>query len=70
MAADPVTAIAILLSQVFGFVVDPDGLEQMKREHEIELLQAGIRIAAAEKNHAVVDALFVRFRMLSQKHTA
>lgn len=67
MAADPVTAVATLLSQVFGFVVDPDGLSQMKVEYEIEVIHAAIQIARSQRNDAALDGLFERYRELSKK---
>lgn len=71
MAIDAaVTAVAELLSKVFGFVVDPDGLEQMQVEHEIEVIHAAIKVAQAKKDVAAVDALFVRFRELSKRLAA
>ena len=70
MASDPVTAVATLLSQVFGFVVDPTGLEQMKLEHEIELIHAGVKIAQAKHDTAAVDVLLGRYRELSKRLSA
>ena len=60
-----VGAVAMLLSKVFGFVVDPDGLATMKREHEIEVIHAGIKIALDKGDSDAVDLLFQRYRELS-----
>ncbi len=61
-----VGAVAKLLSQVFGWIVDPTGLEQMKLEHRIEVISAGVRIAIAKKDYAAIDVLFTEYRMLAK----
>lgn len=61
-----VGAVATLLSQVFGFLVDPTGLEQMKLEHRIEVISAGVRIAISKKDYAACDVLFTEYRQLSK----
>jgi hypothetical protein len=58
--------VAKLLSQVFGFIVDPTGLEQMKLEHRIEVISAGVRIAISKKDYVALDVLFTAYRQLSR----
>ena len=41
-----VGAVASLLEKVFGFVVDPAGLEKMTREHRLSLIQVAYEIVA------------------------
>lgn len=67
MAADPVTAVATLLSQVFGFVVDPDGYEQLARESKLKLIQRGIDEAIGKNDWATCDVLLGRLRDLRQQ---
>lgn len=64
MAADPITAVATLLSQVFGFVVDPGGFSRMKLAHQLEVIHAGIKVATDNGNAGAVDALFEQYREL------
>lgn len=59
-------AVATLLSKIFGFVVDPDGLKTMKREHELEVIHAGIQVALDKGDHDAVDLLMQRYRELRQ----
>lgn len=67
MASDPITAIATLLSKVFGFIVDADGYEQLARENKLKLIQRGINDAIANNDWASCDALFIRLRELRQQ---
>jgi hypothetical protein len=62
-----VGAVAILLTKIFGFVVDPTGLAAMKREHELEVIHAAYKIALDRGDTDAVDALLDRLRGLSQK---
>ena len=64
-----IAAVATLLTKVFGFVVDPDGLAQMQLEHRLEVISAGVRIAIAKKDYDALDTLFTEYRMLSKKLT-
>jgi len=61
-----IAAVATMLTKVFGFVVDPDGLQQMKLEHRIEVISAGMRIAISKKDYAAIDMLFSEYRLLSK----
>lgn len=65
MMPSDVGLVAQLLSQVFGFVVDPDGLAQMQREHKLEVINAAFKIAMAKGDATAVDLLFVQLRELS-----
>jgi predicted nucleic acid-binding Zn finger protein len=64
-----IAAIAAMLTKVFGFVVDPTGLEQMKLEHRIEVIHAGIKVAISKKDYDAIDVLFNEYRELSNKIT-
>jgi len=59
-------AVATLLSKVFGFVVDADGLKTMKREHQLEVIHAGIKVALDKGDTDAVDQLFAQYRELSK----
>ena len=61
-----VGAVAELLTKIFGFVVDPTGLAAMKREHELEVIRAGIKVALDRNDWASADLLFQRLRELSE----
>jgi hypothetical protein len=56
--------VAELLSKVFGFVVDPEGLAKMKREHKIQVINAAFAIAMDEHDEVAVDLLFAELRQL------
>ena len=62
-----IAAVAELISKVFGFVVDPEGLATMKREHELELIHAAHKIALDQNDLDAVDGLYRRLRELSAK---
>jgi hypothetical protein len=59
-----VGAVAELLSRVFGFVVDPQGLNRMKREHKLEVINAAFKIAMDNHDALALDLLFVQLREL------
>ena len=61
-----VGAVATLLTKVFGFVVDADGLKTMKREHQLEVIHAGIKVALDKGDTDAVDMLFAQYRELSK----
>ena len=61
-----IAAVATLLSQVFGWIVPPEGLSAMKLEHQLEVLNAGIHIAISKKDYDAIDTLFSQYRMLSK----
>ena len=58
-------AVAALLIKVFGFLVDPTGLSNMKLEHRIEVIHAGIKVAIQQKDYDTIDKLFNEYRELS-----
>ena len=62
-----IAAVAILLTKIFGFVVDPTGLKAMKREHELELIHAAHKIALDCGDTDAIDALYERLRELSAR---
>jgi hypothetical protein len=63
---EAITAVAALLTKVFGFVVDPTGLGAMKLEHRIEVIHAGIKIAISKKDYDAINMLFDQYRELSK----
>ena len=60
-------AVAELLSKVFGFVVDEDGLARMRREHKLELINAAFKIALDQHDETAVDLLFAHLRELREE---
>lgn len=61
--------IAGLLTQVFGWLVDPTGYEQLTLDNKLRLLMRGINEAVANNNWTAVDALFAEYRELRQAHS-
>jgi len=61
-----VGAVATLLTKIFGFVVDPEGLKTMKREHQLEVIHAGIKVALDKGDTDAVDMLMQQYRELSK----
>ena len=59
-----VGAVASLLEKVFGFVVDPAGLEKMKREHQLAVIQVAYEIALDKNDSDAVDALLAELRRM------
>lgn len=66
MVSEAIAEVAKLLSKVFGFVVDPDGLAKMKLENQIDLIHAGVKIAIRNKDvdYDAADLLFEKYREL------
>jgi len=56
--------IASLLEKVFGFVVDPAGLEKMTREHRLSLIQVAYEIALDKNDTDTIDALLAELRRM------
>ena len=56
--------VAKLLSEVFGFVVDPDGYEQLTRENKLKFLMRGINECLTKNDWVRGDALFAQYREL------
>jgi hypothetical protein len=61
---DAITAVANLLTKVFGFAVDPNGFSSMKVEHQVEVIHAGVKIAISKKDYDAIDMLFDEYREL------
>ena len=59
-----VGAVAKLLSEIFGFVVDPTGYEQLTRENKLKILMRGINDSVAKSDWARADVLFGEYRGL------
>ena len=64
MAADPVTAIATLLSEIFGFVVNPDGYAMLSREMKLRKLGEALDAALNARNYDAADRVYVELRKL------
>ena len=58
--------VADLLSKVFGWTVDPNGLATMKLEHRLEIIHAGVEIAISKEDDVATDVLFDQYRLLSK----
>ncbi len=58
--------VASLLSKVFGFFVDPSGLSEMKLEHRLQVIHAGLKVAISKKDYDAIDVLFNEYRELSK----
>ncbi len=67
---EAVAAIAQLLGQVFGWVVDPQGYGKLQLNTKLDMLRGGIREATTHDNWAAADTLFDEYRRLRQEHTA
>lgn len=61
---EAIASVAELLTKVFGFVVDPDGLAKMKLDNQVDLVHAGVKIAIRNKDSDTADLLFERYREL------
>ena len=62
-----VGAVAELISKIFGFVVDPDKLAAMKREHRLEVLHAAYKIALDNNDDDAADRVLDELRELSKR---
>ena len=56
--------VAKLLSEVLGFIVEPDGYEQLNRENKLKFIMRGINEAIHKNDWARVDLLFAQYREL------
>ena len=56
--------VAKLLSEVFGFVVDPDGYEQLTRETKLKFIMRGINECIHKDDWPRADSLFAQYREL------
>jgi hypothetical protein len=59
--------VAALLTKAFGFVVDPNGYQELSRENKLKWLMRGINDALATNNLATADGLFNEYRELYQQ---
>lgn len=64
MAADPVTAVAELLTKAFGFAVDANGYAELSRENKLKWIMRGVNDAIAKDDKPLADALFAEYREL------
>lgn len=67
--AAAIAAVAELLSKVFGWVVDPTGLEQLTLDNKLKLIGKGINEAIAKGEWAACDELFARYRELRREQS-
>lgn len=56
--------VAKLLSEILGFVVDPDGYEQLTRDNKLKFLMRGLNEAIAKDDWTRADILFANYREL------
>jgi hypothetical protein len=63
MAGD-VGIIVKALSEVFGFIVEPDGWEQLTRENKLKYLMRGVNECIKKDDWARCDLLFAEYREL------
>lgn len=63
-AADPITAIATLLTKALGFAVGDTTFGELTREHQLKLIMRGINEAIAKDDWGTCDALFGKHREL------
>ena len=68
--AAAVSAVAVLLSKVFGFAVDADGFAQLSRENQLKFLARGLNEAIDKNDWPTVQALFNSYRQLKQETDA
>jgi hypothetical protein len=64
---EAIAEVAKLLTKVFGFTVDPDGLAQLKRENQLKLLMRGIDESIGKNDWASCDALFGQYERLRRE---
>jgi hypothetical protein len=64
-----IAAVATLLSQLFGWAVDPAGLAKMKLTHRLNVIDAGVKIALDKGDMAAADLLFAELRQLHDTKT-
>lgn len=62
-----VGAIAELLSKVFGWTVDPNGLGQLTLDNQLKYIARGINEAIANNDMESADALFAQYRELRRE---
>jgi hypothetical protein len=59
--------VAKLLSDVFGFVVEPTGYEQLSRDNKLKMLMRGINECLTKDDWVRGDLLFAEYRELRQQ---
>jgi hypothetical protein len=59
--------VAKLLGEIFGFVVEPTGYEQLSRENKLKMLMRGINECIKKDDWASADLLFAEYRELRQQ---
>lgn len=63
-----IASVAELLSKVFGWAVDPTGLEQLTLDNKLKLIARGMNEAIATNDWVACDELFTRYRELRREH--
>ena len=64
-----IAAVSELLSKVFGWAVDPTGLEQLTLDNQLKLIARGMNEAIAKADWDSADALFARYRELRREQS-
>lgn len=67
--AAAVAAVAELLSRVFGWAVDPTGMEQLTLDNKLKLIMRGINEAIIKNDWPAADALFQQYRGLRREQS-
>ena len=62
-----VGAVAILLTKLLGYAVDPDGYSAWSRERKLSRLMEGIDAAIYTHDSSAADVLFAEYRELLQQ---
>ena len=60
-------AVAMLLTKLLGYAVDPGGYESWSRERKLSRLMEGIDAAIYAHDESAADVLFAEYRALLQQ---
>jgi hypothetical protein len=67
--AAAIAAVAELLSKLFGWAVDPTGMEQLTLDNKLKLIARGMDEAIAKGDWVACDELFARYRELRREQS-
>jgi hypothetical protein len=62
-----IAAVAMLLTKLLGYAVDPDGYSAWSRERKLSRLMEGIDAAIFTHDDTAADVLFNEYRWLLQQ---
>jgi hypothetical protein len=66
MMPGDIAAVAMLLTKLLGYAVDPGGYETWSRERKLSRLMEGIDAAIYAHDDSAADVLFAEYRVLLQ----